>query len=145
MANSLRRVSVVMIALAASMPLSAPSLAAALSMPLRIFAIGSRVPMRPVEQTSHSRGLVCVTPAACSIIALASVMPPTPVQAFAQPELTTTPRILPLCECFIETFTGAALTALVVNVAATSAGTSETMSARSFARPSFNPQAMPAA
>ena len=96
MANSLRRVSVVMIALAASTPFSVPSLVAALSMPLRIFGIGSRVPIRPVEQTSHSRALVCVTSAACSIMALASAMPPTPVQALAQLELTTTPRIFPL-------------------------------------------------
>src|ERR1700677_210609 len=114
-------------------------------MPLATCAIGKRLPMRPVEQTSQSRALDFVSLAVCSTIVLASAMPSTPVQALAQPELMTTPKIFPLPRCFIETLTGAALTRLVVKVAAASAGTSETTSAMSFSPAGLMPQATPAA
>ena len=54
-----------------------------------------------------------------------------PVQALALPELTTTAWARPLLTRSTHTFTGAAQAWLVVNMPATVAGTSETMSARS--------------
>src|SRR5262249_19782088 len=70
-----------------------------------------------------------------------------PVQALAQPLLTTTARATPpeRDRCSRETTTGAALALLVVKTAAACAGASETSSARS-ARPlALMPALIPAA
>ncbi len=53
------------------------------------------------------------------------------MQALALPELTTTAWARPLLTRSTQTLTGAAQTWLVVNMPATVAGTSDTMSARS--------------
>src|SRR3984957_3965674 len=58
-------------------------------------------------------------------------MPVAPVQAFAFPLFTTTARISAERRWFAETRTGAAFILLVVNVAAATAGKSETIRARS--------------
>src|SRR5579871_5721475 len=72
-------------------------------------------------------------------------MPSGPVQALALPLLATIAHALPDFACFMLNFTGAAFTWFVVNVAATVAGLSETMSAMSLSPEALIPPARPAA
>jgi hypothetical protein len=78
-----------------------------------------------------------------SVVAVAAVNPSEPVQQFAFPEFTTTPRISvrDFFRWSCEVMTGAALTRLVVKTAAAVAGVSLTISPKS--NPDFfRPQAM---
>ena len=139
------RVSLVMMASAAwaAWPAVEPSRAAASMMPARTLSIGSVTPMRPVEPT---RTEPCGKASACSVkraISRASFRPCLPVQALALPELTTTAWARPFFTRSTQTFTGAAQTWLVVNMPATVAGTSETMSARSRFLPLSEPLPVP--
>ena len=70
-------------------------------------------------------------------------MPCLPVQALALPELTTMAWAVPFLTRSTQTFTGAAQTWLVVNMPATVAGTSDTISARSRFWPLFEPLPVP--
>ncbi len=70
-------------------------------------------------------------------------MPCRPVQALALPELMTMACATPRFTRSMQTFTGAAQTWLVVNMPATVAGTSETMSARSRFWPFVEPLPVP--
>src|SRR5438874_1891942 len=76
-------------------------------------------------------------------MASASFQPCLPVQALALPELTTMACAMPFLTRSMQTFTGAAQTWLVVNMPATVAGTSETMSARSRFLPFSDPFPVP--
>src|SRR2546430_11596565 len=76
-------------------------------------------------------------------MASASFQPCLPVQALALPELTTMACAMPFLTRSMQTFTGAAQTWLVVNMPATVAGTSETMSARSRFLPFAEPFPVP--
>lgn len=73
-----------------------------------------------------------------------SAAPRDPVQAFAFPLLTTTPRENPEASRSRHQSTGAAWTWLVVNTPATAAGSSETHSAMSFTPPLLIPAWIPA-
>src|SRR5208282_4577078 len=74
---------------------------------------------------------------------MASCKPCLPVQALALPELMTTACATPFLTRSTQTFTGAAQTWLVVNMPATVAGTSDTISARSRFCPLFEPLPVP--
>src|SRR5207247_7387674 len=78
-------------------------------------------------------------------IAFAWIIPRFPVQALALPELAMMARALPDFACCMSSLTGAALTWLRVKTAATFAGTSETMSARSFLPDGLMPAERPSA
>ena len=101
------------------------------AMPLAMRSIGMGTPIRPVEQTRTSFCLSLKSSAAAAHMALASLSPPSPVQAFALPLLRITARLPPALRCSAETRTGAALTLLVVKVAAEAAGDSEKTTATS--------------
>jgi len=73
----------------------------------------------------------------------ASAKPCLPVQALALPEFTTTTCAVPFFTRSTQIFTGAAQTWFVVNIPATVAGVSETMSARSRFGPLFEPLPVP--
>ena len=109
--------------------------------------MGSRSPIRPVEQTAISpaesasagrealRGLACV-----------SAKPSGPVQAFAPPELSSTARTRPPRSTCCVHSTGAAFTRLAVNTAAAAReGPSLMTTATSRAPDGFSPAATPAA
>src|ERR1017187_6187002 len=81
--------------------------------------------------------------AAIRVISRASVKPCLPVQALALPVLTTTACATLFFTRSTHTFTGAAQTWLVVNMPATVAGTSDTISARSRFWPLFEPLPVP--
>ena len=70
-------------------------------------------------------------------------MPCLPVHALAFPELTTIARAVCRAATFALSFTGAADTRFVVNVPATAAGVSETISARSGLAPLSDPLPVP--
>ncbi len=85
--------------------------------------MGSRSPMRPVEQTAISAAPVSVpqslsTSARCSAVRCVSWNPGAPVQALAPPEFRTTARTAPADSTCWDQSTGAALTLLVVNTPA---------------------------
>ena len=91
-AISLGTVSVVMMALAASMPACRPSafVSASFRMPAFNLSRGSCMPMTPVDATStESPGIPSSSPAQ-SASARQQSIPCFPVQALAMPELTTT-------------------------------------------------------
>ena len=102
----------------------------------RIFLMGRRWPMTPVDMTravsgdedSGSR------PSRDAAMLAASSSPPFPVTAFAQPELIIT-DLMPSPERFLRMFrltvTGAAWNMFCVNTAAADAGFSDVRSARS--------------
>ncbi len=87
---SLVTVSVVRIASAADGPPAWARSWAASSMPVRTASIGSRTPIRPVEQTATSSVAHPTSAAVHSAICRASASPADPVQAFAPPEFSTT-------------------------------------------------------
>ena len=113
--DCLGRVSVVMIASAASRPPSGVEPGTASSTPASSASIGSRSPIRPVEQTATSPAETPSSAAACSAVAWVSWKPAGPVQALAPPELRTTASTRPSAStCWVQS-TGAALTRLAVN------------------------------
>ena len=125
-----------MIALAASRPLLADKRAAKSGNLAFIFSAGKATPIRPVEQTRIWLVAQPSTSAVPAASVLAAAMPQGPVQALALPLLRRTPRASLALRCALETRTGAALTRLVVNTPAATAGTSEATSAMS-SRPLF--------
>src|ERR1700683_1412214 len=101
---------------------------------LTIFCQRSGAPMTPVEQTKICEG--CRRPssrASFSAVVAAAERPSEPVQQFALPELTITPRMrcADCRRCSCEAITGAAVTRLVVKTAAADAGVSLIRMARS--------------
>ena len=94
-----------------ALSVEANSLAAA-EMPALIFSIGRNRPMMPVLMTTNcsavSLPVGSIALAAYLVISMASSYPRVPVQAFAFPLLTTTPRIVFDGVRFRETTTGAA-------------------------------------
>ena len=97
--------------------------------PVSIRLIGSGMPIRPVEQTKNCSKVSPTRAAAAAAMARASARPCGPVQALAFPLLRITARIFPNLRCSMETWTGAALTRLVVKVAADVHGVCEISSA----------------
>ena len=95
--SSLETVSVVMMAVAASVPARGVSARAraATSIPSRRTGMSMRSPMTPVEQTRTWPGSVLSSPAARAAVASVSRRPCSPVQALALPELRTTARAWP--------------------------------------------------
>ena len=121
------------------------SAAAAAAMPGSIFSIGSVTPMRPVEHTATcstgSRRWLAVS----SRMRAASARPCLPVTALALPALTTTAcRWAQSPESRVSR-TGAAAAALLVNVAAETAGCSLSSMPRSSLPRFLTPLATPAA
>ena len=80
--------------------------------------------MTPVDATSTSSASQPSARAVSAHISRATCIPAGPVQAFAQPLLTTTARAVPpvASRCSREMRTGAAVAWLVVNTAAADAG-----------------------
>jgi len=102
-------------------------------MPRVTLAMGNATPMTPVDATRISSAAQPSVSPAVRAISRASRRPFSPVQAFAQPLLTTTARATPpeRDRCSRETRTGAACARLMVKTAAAVAGVSDTRSARS--------------
>ncbi len=102
----------------------------------RIFVMGSRWPITPVDMTRPVSGEEESgnSPSRDAAMLAASSRPPFPVTAFAQPELMIT-DLIPSPERFLRMFrlivTGAAWNMFWVNTAAADAGLSEVRSARS--------------
>ena len=91
--------------------------------PWAILSIGSRIPIRPVEQTPTSTAPVSrpeavSASATSSAVRWASANPGGPVQALAPPEFSTTARSRPSLMTSWVQITGAALTRLPVKTAA---------------------------
>ena len=95
----------------------------------------SDTPMTPVEATSTSSASQPRARAVSAVISSATLCPASPVQALAQPLLTTMARARPPVEarCAFETSTGAAAARLIVNAPAALAESSATSSIRSSA------------
>ena len=124
-------VSVVIMAAAASLTVAVPSARAMAFSFGRIFATGSLTPITPVEQMStRGSGRPSASPASV-VSSVASCWPGWPVQALAFPLVTMTACARPERILAMPSLTWAALTRLVVNVAAALASTSETMRAMS--------------
>ena len=122
-----------MMARAADGPPSGESVRTASPIPRATFCIGSLTPMTPVDATSTAAGAIASAAAVSVVISCACCMPSAPVQALAQPLLTTTAPIWPAEACRLarETRTGGACARFVVKTAAAEAGVSDTMTARS--------------
>src|SRR2546426_3930600 len=90
----------------------------------RIFSTRSGTPMTPVEHTKISSVREPISRAACAAVRREARRPSGPVEQFALPEFTTTPRIVPreARKCSRESTSGAACTRLVVKTAAAEAG-----------------------
>src|SRR5262245_51039648 len=89
----------------------------------KITSSGNCTPITPVELTRTSLAGQFHSAAAASITFAARLRPSAPVAAFAQPELITMPRTLPLdlSRFSLETVIGAAHTRFCVNTAAPAA------------------------
>ncbi len=118
-------VSVVMMALAASLRLAEPSDPAISLILGLIFSIGSLTPMTPVEQGYTRLPAIPRLSPTVRASSSASRMPGHPVQAFAFPLFTSIALALPDLILFIPSHTDAAFTLFVVNVAAAEASVSE--------------------
>ena len=142
----LETVSVVMIAVAAASCPSTLRAVATASTPGRSRSIGSRSPMRPVEQTTTSPAETPRTSPTFSAVRWVSRKPGEPVQALAPPELRITASTRPsLTTCRLQV-TGAASTRLLVNTAAAWwSGPSLTTRARSDRPLALSPAVTPAA
>ena len=147
MAASLGNGSVVMMPSAASPPPVGESAAAAMVMPRSTLAMSSFTPMTPVDATSTDDGSTPSVAAVRSAIALAWVIPSTPVQALAQPLLTTIAAAWPpdAASRLRDTRIGAAWARLVVNTAAAGTGRSAATRVRSCLPEALMPHATPAA
>ena len=139
--------SVVMIARAAAAPWSAASARSATGKPERIFSIGRATPITPVEATSTCGTGQPISRAVSDAISRAARYPSSPVQAFAQPLLTTIARatLSDRSRCSRERTTGAACARFIVKTAAAVAAVSDTRSARSGAPLALIPALTPAA
>ena len=145
-ADCLITVSVVMIAVAAASPPVAASCTQARPIPEVTSVMGSRVPIRPVEQTATSPASIPSAAAVAPAMAWASVRPGCPVQALAPPEFRTTARSCPLATASRDHLTGAATTRLRVNTpAAANRGPRLATTARSRRPLALMPDATPAA
>ena len=115
--------------------------------PPRILSIGRPTPITPVDATSTCSTGQPTSRAVSAAISRATRSPSSPVQALAQPLLTTIARAVPpeRARCSRETTTGAAIARLVVKTAAACAGASETSSARSRLPLALMPALTPAA
>jgi hypothetical protein len=146
--DSLGRVSVVRMPLAASLWPSRLKASPSLVMPPRIFRIGSWKPMRPVEQTSISWAEQPTASAAASHIVSALARPLAPVPALALPELTMTPDAMPFDAVSRSTqaSTGGARNLLVVKTAAVGTGLPSSVTSKATSRRlAFSPAWTPAA
>src|SRR6266576_1613208 len=135
------RVSVVMMARAASMPPAGESRAAAWRSASTIGATGSGTPMTPVESTSAVRvGRAAACSAACAM-ARAAASPSDPVQAFATRAFIATARMRPgrSASSSASYTTGAARTALRVNTPAAAQLVADTSRATSGAPSGLSP------
>src|SRR6266571_352479 len=146
-AQCLARVSVVMMARAASTPPAGDSWAAAARRPATTGSTGSGTPMTPVERT---RAVLGGRPAACSAawaIARAASRPAVPVQAFATRAFIATARTRPgrSLSRSASYNTGAARTALRVNTPAVAQLVALTSSATSGAPSALSPACTAAA
>ena len=103
--------------------------------------------MTPVDATSTCSSGQPTSRAVSLAMSRAACSPSSPVQALAQPLLTTMARAAPpeRTRCSRETTTGAAGARLVVKTAAACAGASETSSARSSPPLALMPALTPAA
>ena len=113
--------SVVMIARAASSAPVTSSSGTASSTPASSRSIGSRSPIRPVEQTATSSAETPSAIAAHSAVAWVSWKPAGPVHALAPPELSDDGATRPSRSTCCDHSTGAALTRLRVKTAAAGA------------------------
>src|SRR5215813_3123283 len=131
---------------AAASPPTREASATAASAPASRSSIGSRSPIRPVEQMAISPADSPSVAARRSALVWVSVKPSGPVQAFAPPELRSTARTRPpRTTCCVHS-TGAAFTRLAVNTAAAARdGPSLTTTATSRAPDGLSPAATPAA
>jgi hypothetical protein len=121
----------------------------------RIFLIGKRCPITPVDMTIELLPIPSSGEEDCwkqaeavSSMETASSMPPLPVTALAHPELTMidrTPAPPRLSSILLLTCTGAAWNLLVVKTAAAYEGVSDTTKARSafFVLDGFTPTCVP--
>ena len=109
-------------------------------------SIGSRSPIRPVEQTAISPAESPSAAASRSAVRWVSWKPDGPVQALAPPELRATARTRSPCTtCWVQS-TGAAFTRLEVNVpAAARDGPSLMTTATSRSPEALSPATTPAA
>src|SRR6185437_8179875 len=139
-------VSVVLIASAAARPPAREASATAALTPGSSLSIGSRSPIRPVEQTAISPAESSIAAARCSAVACVSWKPSGPVQALAPPELSTTARTRPPLTTWRDHLTGAACTRLLVKTAAAARdGPSLMTTATSRSPDAFSPATTPAA
>src|SRR6266566_6054059 len=146
-AQCLGRVSVVMMARAASGPPSAVRCAAAVCRPLLICSSGRGTPITPVESTSAVRA---GRPAACSAawaMARAATSPGPPVHAFATRAFMATALMRPgrSAKRSASYVTGAARSAFLVNTPAVAQLVAHTSSATSGAPSAFSPACAAAA
>jgi len=143
--NAFGKVSVVMIASAASHHCVEPEVAFSEGMAPAIFSTGSCWPITPVEATSTSPALRSKACAVDSAISRAFCIPAAPVAALALPLLQMTARILPpeADNAAFDSSTGAAQQRLVVKTEAVLAGSSQSISIRSLLV-GLMPQLMPA-
>ena len=124
-AASFVRVSVVRIASAAARPPCGESAFTSFGSATRTLSIGSGTPITPVDATSTWFAGIRKSSPASFVISRASLMPRSPVQTSAQPLEARIACACPPRACSIETSTGAPLTWLEVNCAATRAGVEE--------------------
>ncbi len=140
------RVSVVMIARAASSPPSADRRFAAESTPSSSTSPSSWSPMSPVEQTSTSPEEMPSADAAASAVRCVTWNPSGPVKQFAPPEFSTIADTRPSEMTCCDQRIGFAFARFDVNTAAACCnGPRFTMSARSSAPERLMPAAIPAA
>ena len=140
------RLSVVMIARAASSPPSPDRRAAAESTPSSTTSPSSCSPMSPVEHTSTSPDDTPTAEAAASAVRCVTWKPSGPVKQFAPPELSTIAPTRPSAMTCCDQRIGFAFARFDVNTAAAAfEGPRFTMRARSSAPERLMPAAMPAA
>ena len=139
------KVSVVMMAVAASSPVRSSSASTASGMAPRSLSTGNGTPITPVDATITSSGAHPRAFASASAVATASRSPCAPVHALAFPALMMTARAMPPAIWRRETVTGAAATWLVVKTPAAGTGFSATTSARSRFPSALSPAATPEA
>ena len=129
-AISLRTVSVVMMASAASALPSMERPATSAGMPAAMGASSSGSPITPVDATMTSRAAMpSASPTSAAVSS--AIAAPFQLQVLALPLLQMTACALPSARCALVTVSGAPLTRFVVYTAAARAGTLLAMSARS--------------
>ncbi len=137
-------VSVVMMARAASRKRPGSAFATMPSSTPSNLPASSGSPITPVEATKTSAGLQPIAFAASSVVKRTCALPFLPVNAFALPELTTSPAALPRFTCFRHHSTGAEGHFERVNTPATAVPLSKAAS-RTSVRPRYLMPADPVA